>query len=73
MSVTHSEYAGYTLKHLLLRHMYNLPLLNYVLLYWWIRSCRSLLIESALLSAEATDRMSERCTVLYGGLNSELV
>ena len=26
MSV-HNEYTGYTLKHLLLRHMYNLPLL----------------------------------------------
>ena len=25
MSV-HNEYTGYTLKHLLLRHMYNLPL-----------------------------------------------
>ena len=23
---SHNEYAGYTLKHLLLRHMYNLPL-----------------------------------------------
>ena len=23
-----NEYTGYTLKHLLLRHMYNLPLLN---------------------------------------------
>ena len=27
MSV-HNEYAGYTLKHLLLRHMYNLSLPN---------------------------------------------
>ena len=27
MSV-HNEYTGYTLKHLLLRHMYNLPLLK---------------------------------------------
>ena len=27
MSV-HNEYTGYTLKHLLLRHMYNLSLLN---------------------------------------------
>ena len=27
MSV-HNEYTGYTLKHLLLRHMYNLLLLN---------------------------------------------
>ena len=26
MSV-HNEYTGYTLKHLFLRHMYNLPLL----------------------------------------------
>ena len=25
----HNEYTGYLLKHLLLRHMYNLPLLVY--------------------------------------------
>ena len=36
MSVTHNKYAGYTLKHLLLRHMYNLPLPNYMLPYWLI-------------------------------------
>ena len=26
LRLSHNEYAGYTLKHLLLRHMYNLPL-----------------------------------------------
>ena len=28
LRLSHNEYAGYTLKHLLLRHMYNLPLLK---------------------------------------------
>ena len=26
LRLSHNKYAGYTLKHLLLRHMYNLPL-----------------------------------------------
>ena len=26
LRLSHNEYAGYTLKHLLLRHMYNLSL-----------------------------------------------
>ena len=26
LRLSHNGYAGYTLKHLLLRHMYNLPL-----------------------------------------------
>ena len=29
MSV-HNKYTGYTLKHLLLRHMYNLPLQGFI-------------------------------------------
>ena len=28
LTSVHNEYTGYTLKHLLLRHMYNLPLPN---------------------------------------------
>ena len=60
LHLSHNEYTGYTLKHLLLRHMYNLSL----------RKLRATLLAD-LLSAEATDQMCR--TVLYDGLNSELV
>ena len=66
MSVIHNEYAGYTLKHLLLRHMYNLSLPNYLLLYWLIHPRWS-------PNCQHANEQNEPRTVLYGGLNSKLV
>ena len=61
LRLSHNKYAGYTLKHLLLRHMYNLPLLK-------LRA--TLLVDS--LSLESVSELMP-CIVLYGGLNSEIV
>ena len=71
LRLSHNEYAGYTLKHVLLRHMYNLPLLK----------LRATLLADPLSLESATEWAilcrnywsNERRTVLYGGLNSELV
>ena len=50
MSVTHNEYAGYTLKHLLLRHMLQLVATE-------LRA--TLLADPSSLGAAATARMSK--------------
>ena len=62
LHLSHNKYAGYTLKHLLLKHMYNLPLpkLHATLLVDLLSPESA--NERALFSAEATDRMS---VVLY--------
>ena len=59
MSV-HNEYTGYTLKHLLLRHMYNLSLLNLC------ATCSSL----ATLRLPTVDPYS---TEVPGGMHSHTV
>ena len=51
MSV-HNEYTGYTLKHLLLRHMYNLPL---------PKLCATLLVDP--LSLADAGILTLHCTV----------
>ena len=53
MSV-HNEYTGYTLKHLLLRHMYNLPLpvlMSYALEPCAATALLAMLLSTALLTA----------------------
>ena len=57
MSV-HNEYTGYTLKHLLLRHMYNLPLL--VLMCYVLEPCAATALRIMLLNVLAL-----YCAVLY--------
>ena len=63
MSV-HNEYTGYTLKHLLLRHMYNLLLLNLCATRSSLRALR--LPTTDLYSAVAPDEMlSLYCVMAY--------
>ena len=61
LRLSHNKYTGYTLKHLLLRHMYNLPV---------PKLHATLLVDP--LSPESTNELTPH-TVLYNGLNSELV
>ena len=58
MSV-HNEYTGYTLKHLLLRHMYNLPLP--VLMCYALEPCALRL----LTTTAATNALTLYCAVPY--------
>ena len=47
LTSVHNEYTGYTLKHLLLRHMYNLPLP--VLMYYVLKPCAPRLLTATVL------------------------
>ena len=69
MSV-HNKYPGYTLKHLLLRHMYNLPLL--VLMCYTLEPCAATALLATLLatllmllSTNAVRMLSTNAVTLY--------
>ena len=64
MSV-HNEYTGYTLKHLLLRHMYNLSLPNLCATRSSPVTLRFLLLICTLLKYLAECALTLYCVVTY--------
>ena len=58
LTSVHNEYTGYTLKHLLLRHMYNLPL---------PKLCATLLVDPLSLTDAVilTSHCTVRCLIYW--------
>ena len=66
LTSVHNDYTGWSLKHLLSRHMYNLPLPIYVLLYpLLMRNSCWLLVSGSLVGEYPSECPVLYCTVSY--------